>query len=171
LPLIGHHQIQNCILAIDISKFILNCMDDVKLNRGLSKLSWRGRLERLSKNNIYYDVAHNYDGIKTLVDTVKKMHPEKKIIGLFGIKAEKNIQAICELLRKYFIKIVICQDKKKYLLGAKTLSEIFKKEKINCSEVASVGEGIKILTNFNADKYVGLIFGSHYIANEVYNEF
>ena len=53
-------------------------------------------MEKLSEKNIYYDVAHNYDGIKALINTIKKIHPEKKIVGLFCIKAEKNIELICD---------------------------------------------------------------------------
>ena len=128
-------------------------------------------MEKLSDKNIYYDVAHNYDGIKALIKTVHKIHPDKKIVGLFCIKAEKNIELIFELLKKYFTRVIICQDKGKYLLSVKNLSEVFKKEKINFAEAKSVKEGIKIITNENMGDYVRLIFGSHYIAKEVYTEF
>tara|TARA_Y100001970_G_scaffold289981_1_gene422035 strand:- start:11 stop:1252 length:1242 start_codon:yes stop_codon:yes gene_type:complete len=171
LPLIGIHQVKNCVLAIDIVKFVLKSINEKIFNRAISKVLWRGRMEKLSGGNIYYDVAHNYDGIKTLINTVKKIHPEKELIGLFCIKAEKNIELICKLLKKHFIKVIICQDKKKYLLSIKTLSRILREEKINFSESISVKKGIRILTSFNMEKYVGLVFGSHYIAKEVYSEF
>ena len=171
LPLIGGHQIKNCILAINIAEFVLKGLNKKTLNKSISKVSWPGRMEKLSKKNIYYDVAHNYDGIKSLIKTVKTIHPKKKIVGLFCIKAEKNIELICDLLGKNLTKVIICQDKEKYLLSVKTLSEIFKKEKINFSEEKSVKNGIKVLSKINIGEYVGLIFGSHYIAKEVYSEF
>tara|TARA_Y100000768_G_scaffold366645_1_gene328977 strand:- start:875 stop:1543 length:669 start_codon:yes stop_codon:yes gene_type:complete len=171
LPLIGSHQIKNCILAIDIAEFVLKGLSEKKLSKSISKVSWAGRMEKLSKKNIYYDVAHNYDGIKSLINTVKRIHPKEKIVGLFCIKAEKNIELICDLLRKNFTKVIICQDKEKYLLSVKALSEIFKKEKINFLEKKSVKNGIKVLRKINTGEYVGLIFGSHYIAKEVYSEF
>ena len=171
LPLIGGHQVQNCVLAIDIVEFVLKGVNENILKAAISKLSWPGRMEKLSEKNIYYDVAHNYDGIRALINTVEKIHPNKKIVGLFCIKAEKNIEPICDLLRKNFKKVIICQDKEKYLLSVKALSEIFKKEKINFSGKKSVKEAIEILTNANMGEYVRLIFGSHYIAKEVYSEF
>ena len=171
LPLIGVHQIKNCALAINIAEFVLKRLDAKLLNRAISKLSWAGRMEKLSEDNIYYDVAHNYDGIRALIKTIRKIHPKKKLVGLFCIKAEKNIELICDLLRKNFEKVIICQDKEKYLLSVKALSEIFIKEKVNFSEKKSIKEGIKILTNANMGEYVRLIFGSHYIAKEVYSEF
>ncbi len=171
LPLIGEHQVQNCVLAIDICEYVLGNLDEKILNRAISKLLWPGRMERLSGGNIYYDVAHNYDGIRTLIKTINKIHPRKKIVGLFCIKAGKNIEFICKLLKKYFSKIIICQDKEKYLLSVKSLSEIFQKKKINFLKTDSVKEGIKVLINSNMDENIGLIFGSHYIAEEVYSEF
>lgn len=171
LPLVGWHQVQNCVLAIDIAEFFLKSLNQKILNRAISKLSWPGRVEKLSKKNIYYDVAHNYGGIKALIKTVKIIHPEGEIVGLFCIKAEKNIELICELLKKYFKKVIICQDKKKYLTSVKNLSEVLKNKKINFSEAKSVHHGIKTLTNTNMGSYVKLIFGSHYIAKEVYSEF
>ena len=78
---------------------------------------------------------------------------------------------ICDLFRNNFTKIIICQDKENYLLSVKVLSEILKNKKINYSIAKSIKEGIKILTNIDVGGYVGLIFGSHYIAKEVYSEF
>ena len=171
LPLIGDHQIKNCVLAIDIVKFVLKSFQAKLLYKSISRMSWPGRMEKLSKKNIYYDVAHNYDGIKSLLATVKKIHPEKKMVGLFCIKAEKNIEVICDLLKKNFTKVIVCQDNGRYLLSTKALSKIFKKEKINFLEKETVKKGIKILKNLDDEIYVGLIFGSHYIAKEVYSEF
>tara|TARA_B100002051_G_scaffold274265_1_gene314995 strand:+ start:1698 stop:2939 length:1242 start_codon:yes stop_codon:yes gene_type:complete len=168
LPLIGEHQVQNCSLAIDIVEFVLGSINEEILNKATSKISWPGRMEKLVGENIYYDVAHNYDAIRALINTVKKIYPEKKIVGLFCIKAEKNIGLICGLLRKYFAKVIICQDKGEYLLSIKSLSKILKKEKINYSEVKTVREGINILKSADMEGNVKLIFGSHYIAKEVY---
>tara|TARA_Y100001970_G_scaffold150565_1_gene184577 strand:- start:1290 stop:2531 length:1242 start_codon:yes stop_codon:yes gene_type:complete len=171
LPLAGKHQVQNCVLAIDIAEFVLKKIDENILNRAISKLLWPGRMEKISRDNIYFDVAHNYDGIKRLIKTIEKIHPKKKIVGLFCIKADKNIESICDLFKKHFKKVIICQDKDKYLTSTKALSAVLKFKKISFIEVKSVKEGIKILTNTSMGSYVRLIFGSHYIAKEVYSEF
>tara|TARA_Y100000590_G_C15658370_1_gene991577 strand:- start:21 stop:1262 length:1242 start_codon:yes stop_codon:yes gene_type:complete len=171
LPLVGRHQVQNCVLAIDISEFILKRINEKILDKAISNLSWPGRMEKLSGGNIYYDVAHNYDGIRALIKTVEKIHPKKKIIGLFCIKADKKIEIICELLKNHFTELIICQDKEKYLTSVKALSKLFDSKKINVIKAESVKKGIKILTNKNMGDYVRLIFGSHYIAKEVYSEF
>ena len=171
LPLSGGHQIQNCALAIEISKFVLKSIDKKKLEKAIYGVLWPGRMEKLTGSNIYYDVAHNYDGVKALVKTTKNIHPGKNLIGLFCIKAEKNIEFICRILKKSFSMIIICRDKEKHLLELNILSDILKKEKIAFLKAKSVKRGVEILRNIINEDDVGIIFGSHYIATEVYAEF
>ena len=129
------------------------------------------KIEKLTKNDIYFDVAHNYDGIKALINTIKSNHPQKKLFGLFCIKGDKGMNSISDLIKKSFHQIIICQDKHKYLLSINRLSKILDKQRINYLSVSSVKEGVNIIKNINLKEYVGLIFGSHYVAREVYNEF
>ena len=171
LPLSGEHQILNCILAINIAESIINNIEPDKVNKAVLNTSWLGRIEKLTKNDIYFDVAHNYDGIKALINTIKSIHPPKKLFGLFCIKGDKDMNSISDLLRESFHQIIICQDKHKYLLSVNRLSKILDKQRINYLSVYSVKEGVNIIKNINLKEYVGLIFGSHYVAREVYNEF
>jgi len=171
LPLRGKHQILNCVLAINIAESIINNIYPDKVNKAILNTSWLGRIEKLTKSDIYFDVAHNYDGLKAMINTIKSNHPQKKLFGLFCIKGDKNMNSISDLIRESFHQIIICQDKNKYLLSVNRLSKILDKKSINHLSVSSVKEGVNIIKNINVKEYVGLIFGSHYIAREVYNEF
>jgi len=166
LPLRGKHQILNCVLAINIAESIINNIYPDKVNKAILNT-----IEKLTKSDIYFDVAHNYDGLKAMINTIKSNHPQKKLFGLFCIKGDKNMNSISDLIRESFHQIIICQDKNKYLLSVNRLSKILDKKSINHLSVSSVKEGVNIIKNINVKEYVGLIFGSHYIAREVYNEF
>ena len=133
LPLRGKHQILNCVLAINIAESIINNIDPDKVNKAILNISWLGRIEKLTKRDIYFDVAHNYDGIKAMINTIKSNHPQKKLFGLFCIKGDKNMNSISDLIRESFHKIIICQDKNKYLLSVNRLSKILDKKSINHS--------------------------------------
>ena len=172
--MIGDHQIENASLAITASyeiKKLGNKITNKLINQALTKTSWPGRMEKLSEKDIYYDVAHNYDGIKAMINTAKSNHPNKKLFGLFCVKGDKNIDSICNIIKETFQKIIICQDKEKYLLNVKKLSKIMDDKKISFLPVNSLKEGIKTIRDINQEEYVWLIFGSHYIAKEVYSEF
>lgn len=169
LPLFGDYQVQNCSLAICLSKHALGkALISSKIKTAISKSIWKGRLEKLSINNLFYDVAHNSEGVKAMLNTINTLYPNKDKIGLFCIKSDKNISAICKLLKNNFKKLILCNDGNGYLIKASDLKIIMNKNNIESISVKSVEEGIGFLKDYSDPKYVNLIFGSHYIANEVY---
>jgi len=169
LPLFGDHQVQNCSLAICLSKYALGAaVSPSKIKTAISKSIWKGRLEKISNNNLFYDVAHNYDGVKAMLNTINVLYPDKKKVGLFCIKSDKNILAICKLLKNNFKKLIVCSDKDGYLVKVSDLLSIMNENNIECLSVGSVEEGVSLLNEYNNPNYLNLIFGSHYIASEVY---
>ena len=170
LPLIGRHQVKNCALAITLSQTILGeSLDISKINSAVYKTEWRGRLEILNKSkNLFYDVGHNYEGIAAMIESISALHPDKKLIGLFSIKSDKNLDKICELIKENFEKIIICSDKNGYLMSSLDLQKIFNKNNSNAMSVSSVKSGIELLKNYD-NNHITIIFGSHYIAEEVYS--
>ena len=168
LPLIGDHQVKNCVLAIKIAKQLLGILLDIsKVKKSIKTIEWPGRLEKINNKNMYYDVAHNVEGVGTMIKTISKYHPDKKIIGLFSMKSDKNIDAICSIIKNNFEMIILCHDKNGYLLHSKVLEKILNKNNIKCVIVPSVQKGVEALERYN-DDHVKVIFGSHYIAEETY---
>ena len=166
-PLIGDYQVKNCVLAIKIAKKLLgNLFDSSKVKKSVKTIKWPGRLEQI-KNKMYYDVAHNAEGIRAIIKTISKFYPDKKIIGLFTLKSDKNIKAICNVIKNNFEVLIICHDKNGYLSKATDLEKIMNENNTKCFSVSSVKIGVEALERYG-DDYVKIIFGSHYIAEEVY---
>ena len=169
LPLIGGHQVKNCVLAINIAKKLLGSSFDIsKVKKSVKTIKWPGRLEKIKNKNMYYDVAHNVEGISAMIKTISKSHADKKIIGLFSLKSEKNIRPICNVIKNNFETLILCHDENGYLSKTTVLEKILNENNIKCFSVSSVKKGIEALEKYN-DDYVKIIFGSHYIAEEVYN--
>ena len=169
LHLIGDHQVKNCVLAINIAEKILGSSFDIStVKKSVKTIKWPGRLEKIKNKNMYYDVAHNVEGISAMIKTISRAHYGTKIIGLFSIKNDKNIDDICSIIKDNFEMIILCHDKSGYLLKNTFLEKIFNKNNIQCLITSSVQEGVEALEKYN-DNYVKIIFGSHYIAEEVYN--
>ena len=168
LPLAGDHQVKNCVLAIKIAKKLLGSLfDSSKVKKSVKTIKWPGRLEKIKNKNMYYDVAHNVEGIRAMVKTISKSYPDKKIIGLFSLKSDKNIRSICNVIKNNFEIIILCHDKNEYLLKNTVLEKILNENNIKCFSVHSVKEGVEALEGYSGD-YIKIIFGSHYIAEEVY---
>jgi dihydrofolate synthase/folylpolyglutamate synthase len=157
-------------LAICLSKYALgSAMSSSKIKTSISKSIWKGRLEKISNNNLFYDVAHNYEGIKAMLNTINVLYPNKEKVGLFCIKSDKNISAICKLLKNNFKKLILCSDKDGYLVKASDLLSIMNEKNIECFSVESVDEGVSLLNEYDNPNYINLVFGSHYVASEVYS--
>ena len=168
LPLIGDHQVKNCVLAINISKKLLGSSFDIsKVKKSVKTIKWPGRLEKIKNKNMYYDVSHNVEGISSMIKTISKSYSDKKIIGLFSLKSDKNIKPICNVIKNNFETIILCHDKSGYLTRATVLEEKLNENNIKCFSVSSVEKGVEALEKYN-DDYAKIIFGSHYIAEEVY---
>ena len=169
LHLIGDHQVKNCVLAINISKKLLGSSFDIsKVKKSVKTIKWPGRLEKIKNKNMYYDVAHNVEGISAMIKTISNSHADKKVVGLFSLKSDKNIIPICNVIKNNFETIILCHDKSGYLSKATVLEKILNENNIKCFCVSSVKKGVEALEKYN-DDYVKIIFGSHYIAEEVYN--
>ncbi len=169
LHLIGDHQVKNCVLAINIAKKLLGSSFDIStVKKSVKTIKWPGRLEKIKNKNMYYDVAHNVEGISAMIKTISNSHADKKVVGLFSLKSDKNIKPICNVIKNNFEIIILCHDKSGYLTRTTVLEKILNENNIKCFSVSSVKKGVEALEKYN-DDYFKIIFGSHYIAEEVYN--
>ncbi len=170
LPLIGVHQAYNAALAIKAIKNYDETIKTSHLRLGIKTVHWPGRLELVDKF-IFYDVAHNQSGIFYAIKAIKTVFPEKPLIGLFCLKKNKEIKMIVKEFYNHIEKLYITRDKKRFLIDPYKLSGAINKMGFESKPVNTVSEGISKIKIQIKKGYVGLIFGSHFIAEEVYEEF
>ncbi len=112
LSMLGKHQIRNASCAICVVQLLQNKygmkFSEVNIKRGLNIAKKAGRLERIASNPIIYiDGAHNVEGIKSLVETMKSHFHDKKIKILFSALKDKNVQEMLKELREITNNIVM----------------------------------------------------------------
>ena len=169
-PLIGDFQAVNASLAISAVGHLDNKIKHNSICKSLRDLCWPGRLQCLSKK-IYYDVAHNESGIKATLRFFNMIYPNYNIYGLFCLKGDKDLDLIAFQLKDKLKKLFIADSKNALLLNAKSLSTKLNDMGIDNSPVRSIKEGIKALRAKIKEKDIGLIFGTHYIAEDIFKEF
>ena len=170
LPLIGIHQAYNSALAIKAIKHYDKTIKKSHFQAGMKTVHWPGRLELIDKF-IFYDVAHNQSGIFHAIKAIKIVFPEKPLVGLFCLKKNKEIKMIVKEFHNQIEKLYITRDKEKFLIDPYKLSGAINKMGFESKPVNTVSEGISKIKIQIKKGYVGLIFGSHFIAEEVYEEF
>ncbi len=171
IPLFGSHQARNAALAIDVvNQFDPKIDYDITYN-ALKKVFWPGRMQEV-RQRIFYDVSHNKNGMEKTLQTLKDLFPGKSIYGLLCLKKGKDLASMKNLILRNFKNLIVSEDQKGFLLKASILKKELSRVNIKCSPASSLKNGLGILECLvKNNSSIGLIFGSHYIAEEVFNAF
>ena len=170
LPLIGTHQAYNAAMAVKSVQKYDSTIKTAELQTGLKTVQWPGRLEKVD-NFIYYDVAHNQAGISSVIKTIKRLYPNRPLIGLFCLKNDKEFVLIAKSFQDSMNTVYVTTDKNGLLIDSYRLWESLKNIGCKSEPVDTVSAGIARMKLKINQGGTGLIFGSHYIAEEVYKEF
>lgn len=85
----GKFSVYNTLMAIACANAL--GIEDKTIRKAILKSSTiKGRLEQYKGKNIYIDYAHTPDATKKVLQTIKEMHPNKKIIALFGCGGDRD---------------------------------------------------------------------------------
>jgi dihydrofolate synthase / folylpolyglutamate synthase len=103
ISMIGSHQVKNAALAVMAADYLRVyysfIIEEEALRSGLEKAQWIGRFEKVSdKPTIIIDGAHNEEGIKSLVDTIKAHYANKKIHVIFSALRDKPLEKMIQPL-------------------------------------------------------------------------
>ena len=171
IPIVGDFQAENASLAIESSFMYNPNMDTLKIKSGLAKSYWPGRLQKMSsKPTIYYDVSHNEQGIKKTLSNLKNIHPGK-INGIMALKGDKELDLICKTLKNQFKSLSFVSDKNGLLMNERDLCNKMKSFGIQGIAFPSFEIAIKKWMGEVEYNEIGLVFGSHYLASEVFDYF
>lgn len=127
LNLLGNYQESNLLTVINALEVLSSegfKIKDKNLHSTLEKVKFPGRFEVLSKHPyIVLDGAHNYDGIKQLVNSIKTLF-NSKVILFFGMLEEKNITDSLKLLCPISKEIYLLEPNNPEALDNVTVNKI-----------------------------------------------
>ena len=168
--LIGEHQAQNAALAIATIKLFNSNISYETIDKGLRNVYWPGRLQ-LVADKIYYDVAHNENGVKSVLKNLNRIFPKSKLYGLLCLKGDKEIDCIAESIKSQFEMLFVSTSKDGLLMEPEKLSKELHNLKVVNFPSSDISSSISKIKKIRKPDSVVLIFGSHYIANEIFSEF
>ena len=171
VPLIGTHQAINAGLAIRAVRHYLPEIKHIEIQSGLSDTKWYGRFQPLIKNlPIYYDVAHNPGGIRAIRNTLNNL--ESKVTnGIMVLKNGKDIDQIALALEGLFNELFVASIPGSELMDEQSLFNALKAQNLNCDIMDSIEKGYTYLYDHALKGENGIIFGSHYVAESIFNYF
>ncbi|MEG6614892.1 folylpolyglutamate synthase/dihydrofolate synthase family protein [Peptococcaceae bacterium 1198_IL3148] len=111
LPLLGEHQQANAATAIATLEALEPhgvILTPAIVKAGMAKVSWPGRFEVLDTTpTIVLDGAHNLAGVKALVATLNRYFPQRGIVLVLGMLADKERQRVIATLTPMAEAVVI----------------------------------------------------------------
>ncbi len=166
--MLGDHQLDNLSLALTTIRTI-NAelkLSDREIKQGIEFAVWAGRFEILYKHpKIIADGAHNPDGMKALVKTLKYFGDDYLIVA--GFSKARDYNKMLKRLSKVSSKIILCQADYKGE-DVKNLEKIAKKYFSNVTVIenpkTAVHEAVNTAIKENQDL---CICGSLYVLGEV----
>ena len=168
--LIGDHQAENASLAISVVRKFDPKISYETIEEGLKNIYWPGRLQLVS-DRIYYDVAHNEDSIQKVLENLNIIYPNSGFFGIFCLKGDKDLKQISKYIKFQFKKLFVTTSQDGLLLGANELSVKLNQLDIMNYPLDNLSLCIEKINKLRKPSDVTLIFGTHYIAQEVFSEF
>ena len=169
--LIGDHQAQNAVLAIEAVNAFSSTVTVESIAQGLRKVKWPARIQKMHDTlPIFYDVAHNPQGVQVALDSLYEIYHEKPI-GLIALKADKELELIVPILNNRFKELIVTGKPGVGLIKAKDLYNTLINHRIKATYEQDIIKAIKIINNVVSITTPALIFGSHYIGETIYKEY
>jgi len=102
IPFLGKYQLNNAatvLTVIDVLRQNGWNINECAVSAGLRKAKWPARFELLQRDPIVIvDGGHNPHGIKATADSLKAFFPNKKIVFVVGVMADKAVEEILSIV-------------------------------------------------------------------------
>lgn len=169
LNLIGTHQVENAALAIAIVRSIDG--DRCEVNEGtirlaLRNVSWPGRMQIAQrKPYVILDGAQNIASMKAVLSSVKQIFSYKRLICIFGISSDKDIEGVSKELDKVSDIIILTRSSSTRAREPVYLKEYFCRSDIDITDdvEGALRRGLEIA----GKEDLVLVTGSLYVIADV----
>lgn len=172
IKLLGEHQIKNAAVALKTAEVLKkrgwNISDDA-IYQGLKKTKWPGRFEILNREPLFIvDGAHNPNGVASLVNNIEKYFPNKKVIILVGVMADKEYEKMFDKVAPFVKEFIVVQPNNPRALFSSDLVVFLKKRyDISVIDGGEVSKGVKeALMRAEASDII-IAFGSLYMVGDI----
>ena len=168
IPLVGVHQHDNAITAVEAAWALRSAglaIEDIHIQKGIAKTKWPARLEMLSKKPlVLLDGAHNPDGMRALVQTLKEVLTGRRIVAVMGMLRDKAYKEAAAVLAPLLEKAVCVTVDNPRALSGEALAEELRTHSVQTQAVKTLEEAISLAFEDVGEDDVLLVCGSLYLA-------
>jgi dihydrofolate synthase/folylpolyglutamate synthase len=112
LQLLGQHQAENALTALDVTRRFLarhqRQLPPAEIVGALPKVTWPGRLEQISRQpNVWIDVGHTPDAITRVIEELLQRYSAQQMTVVYGVSYNKSAQQITALIETHFERVIL----------------------------------------------------------------
>lgn len=169
--IVGVHQVYNAAVALKAIEALNEAgfhIPPEQIRQGFRKASWPGRFELLRSNpDFYIDGGHNPDGIRSFVDTFKKIYPGRKAIIIFGVMKDKEYETMVVELSQITERFIAVTPDTPRALSAENLAKVMSMycQNVECSD--TIKEAVEKSINLASTGDIIASLGSLYYIGQV----
>jgi dihydrofolate synthase/folylpolyglutamate synthase len=142
MPLLGEHQLENAAASVAALEVLMergHRISPEALARGFSSVCWPCRMEVLKRRPLVVaDGAHNADSARRLRDSVPKYLPNKRVILIVGVSADKNVDGIVGELAGLKPIVYATRSRHPRATSADKLAQVFRQHGVEATEMPDV---------------------------------
>jgi len=168
LNLLGRHQVENAAIAISMLKGMDVKIDEEAIRSGLDRVFWPGRLQVVQKGPyLILDGAQNVASIKRVLSAIKEILCYNKLICIFGISSDKDIEGVASELDKASDVVILTESRNERAKEPICLKENFSRASVELT--SSVEEALMLGLKTAGKEDLILVTGSLYVVGEAFN--
>lgn len=169
--IVGVHQVYNAAVALKTIE-VLNetgfSISPEQIRLGFKNASWPGRFELLRTHpDFYVDGGHNPDGIRSFVDTFRKIYPGRKAIIIFGVMKDKEYETMIAELSAIAERFIAVTPDTPRALSAKNLAKVMAMYCQNVEYSDTIKEAVEKSINLASTNDIIASLGSLYYIGQV----
>ena len=175
VPLFGKYQYRNAAMAITVARALNDrglAVSADAIRDGLSKVSWRGRFERLSSSPLFiYDGGHNPQGVTAAVNSFSTLYRDTKAVVLIGVMADKDYAVEIGTILPIARSFVTVRPDNPRARSAEKLAEKIVAQGGAAVPAATVEDGVRTAVETANGEVPVLALGSLYMYSEIKEAF
>ncbi|HIT54448.1 MAG TPA: bifunctional folylpolyglutamate synthase/dihydrofolate synthase [Candidatus Fimivicinus intestinavium] len=172
IPLIGAHQVSNCMTAILAAEALrsrgLRRITGKTIVSGVAAVRMPARLEVFQTQPLLLlDGGHNADGLHRLAEALRQYLPGRRIVAVIGMMADKAYDAAAREIAPLCAEIIATTPSNPRALPARQLAQALRAGCGRTRAVESPEEAVSQALHAAQPEDVLLVCGSFYLASDV----
>ncbi|MGL5642399.1 MAG: bifunctional folylpolyglutamate synthase/dihydrofolate synthase [Paraclostridium sp.] len=174
IRLIGEHQVNNSVLALNVIDYINDNLDlnisQESMRKGLIETKWPGRIEKIKENPMFIiDGAHNEEGAESLAKSIDRYFEDKNKVLIIGMLEDKDITSVLDILIPRFNKVITTTPDNPRAIDANKLKEKINKYNIEVICKPQIKDAVDYVLQTTKKDDVIISAGSLYMIGNVRN--